>query len=167
MNWSGGRGPGYNESAMHVTIQLAPNLEGRLRREAARHGLEPEAYIARALEEHLRDADSRGGNGAGGTSGTSGTVVGGAEPRGHETDLLQKINLGLPSELWVQYRELIDKRDACTLTPQEQQTLVAISDRIEEANARRMGYLAELARARGVRLEVVMQDLGVGGGSRG
>jgi hypothetical protein len=138
---------------MPVTIQLTPELEGRLRREAARHGLEPETYIARALEEHLRESGAPGGNGAGSAE--------------EETDVLQRINLGLPPELWVQYRQLIGKRNDGTLSAQEKQSLVAISDQIEEANARRMNHLADLARLRGVTLEVVMKDLGVVGGSHG
>lgn len=43
---------------MAVTIELGPELEGRLRREAARRGLPPEAYVAEALEEHLRRAEA-------------------------------------------------------------------------------------------------------------
>jgi hypothetical protein len=142
---------------MPVTVQLHPELERRLRREAARHGLDPEAYVARALEEHLRNSDPHGGNGAAGSKNVS----------ERESDLLQRINLGLPPERWEQYRQLISKRDDATLSPAEQQTLVGISDQIEAANARRMGYLVELANLRGVGLAAVMKDLGITGGSRG
>lgn len=142
---------------MPVTVHLHPDLERRLRREAARHGLDPETYVARALEEHLRDPDPHGGNGASGSRNVS----------ERESDLLQRINLGLPTELWGQYRQLIAKRDDGTLSAPEQETLVAISDQIEAANARRMGHLVELARLRGVGLAAMMNDLGITGGSRG
>ena len=43
---------------------------------------------------------------------------------------------------------LVARRKAETLTPGEQTELIALSDRLEEANAQRIGYLAELARVR-------------------
>jgi hypothetical protein len=39
--------------------------------------------------------------------------------------------------------------------------LIEISDQIEQANARRIQYLIELATLRGTSLEAVMQDLGI------
>jgi hypothetical protein len=53
------------------------------------------------------------------------------------------------------------RRKAETLTPDEQTELIALSDRLEEANARRIGYLAELARVRHTTLEAVMSELGL------
>ena len=56
---------------------------------------------------------------------------------------------------------LIAKRCAETLTSQEQATLIEISDQIEQANARRIQYLIELANLRGTSLETLMQKLGI------
>ncbi len=78
-----------------------------------------------------------------------------------EADLLQKINQGLSPELWQRYHDLIDKRRAETLTPNEQADLIALSDQIEEANAQRIGWLIELARLRQTTLEVLMEQLGI------
>jgi predicted ATPase len=75
--------------------------------------------------------------------------------------LLQQINQGLPQETWQRYHELIDKRRAESLTPDEHATLIALSDQIEELNARRVGYLVELARLRQTPLEALMQQLGI------
>lgn len=63
--------------------------------------------------------------------------------------------------MWEHYHALLAKRRAETLTPQEQATLIEISDQIEQANARRIQYLIELASLRGTSLEAVMQELGI------
>ena len=142
---------------MPVTIELSPELESRLRHEAARLGLQPEAYIAKALEQYVR------GDGAGGDAPRPPTAQPG--PNGlsaEEADLLQRINLGLPADFWAGYRHLLRRRDEGVLTPEEQTSLVAMSDKVEEANARRMTHLAKLARLRGVTLEALMRTLGVG-----
>lgn len=78
-----------------------------------------------------------------------------------ESTLLQQVNLGLSQEEWGHYRELIAKRRAETLTHDEQEELIALSDRIEEANARRMESLVKLARLRETPLEVLMEQLGI------
>jgi hypothetical protein len=127
-----------------ITLELTPELEQQLRDEAAKQGLAPTHYIVNALKERLRPV-----------------------PRDisrlskAEADLLQNINLGLPPETWEHYHALIAKRRAETLTPQEQATLIEISDQIEQANARRIQYLIELASLRGTSLDAVMQELGI------
>lgn len=78
-----------------------------------------------------------------------------------ESDLLRKINQGLPEHVWQRYNELIAKRRAETLTAEEQTELIEISDSIEQANAERMAHLAELARLRHAPLENVMRELGI------
>jgi len=78
-----------------------------------------------------------------------------------EAALLQQINLGLSESDWQRYHALLDKRRAETLTAGERQELVSLSDRIEEANARRVSGLVELARIRDTPLETLMTDLGI------
>lgn len=140
---------------MPVTIELSLELEGRLRDEAARQGIEPQAYVARAVEQYLRRSLSPGGNGGGAST---------LPPR--EAELLQEINAGLPDETWAEYRFLIAKRTDGTLTQAEHQTLVRLSDQVEEAHARRMQRVAELARLRGVPLSTMARTLGIPSGSR-
>lgn len=60
-----------------------------------------------------------------------------------EADLLQSINQSLSQIEWQRYRVLLSKRQAETLTPEEQAELIALSDRIEEAKVKRITYLAE------------------------
>jgi len=57
--------------------------------------------------------------------------------------------------------ELIAKRRAETLTPDEHAALIALSDQIEDLNARRVECLAELARLRQLSLSELMQQLGL------
>ena len=76
-----------------------------------------------------------------------------------EADLLQKINVGLPAELWERYRGLLEMRRSGTLNEKDQAALVALSDRIEEASARRGEHLLALAHLRRVSLEALMHDL--------
>ena len=83
-----------------------------------------------------------------------------------EAEILQRINAGLPHDVWTLYHELCQERTADTLTPPEQQELIALSDRIEEANADRMAHVAELANLRRVSIDTIVRTLGLPGGSR-
>ena len=78
-----------------------------------------------------------------------------------ETELLQKINRGFSTSVWQPYKQLVAKRDDETLTAEEHQQLIALSDQLEEMNVERMGYLVELAQLRGQPLQKVMDELGI------
>jgi hypothetical protein len=132
---------------MTITIEIPPQLERQLRQEAARVGLAPEAYIVEAVQERLAQTRPR---------------------RRHsphlspeEARLLSKINLGVSPHEWERYHALVARRKTETLTPDEQTELIALSDRLEEVNAQRIGYLAELARVRNTSLEALVRELGL------
>jgi hypothetical protein len=76
-----------------------------------------------------------------------------------ETELMLKINQGLSPDMQTRFDELVGKRQAETLTQEEHQELLALTDQIEKADAERMKYLAELARIRGISLDVLMEAL--------
>jgi hypothetical protein len=76
-----------------------------------------------------------------------------------ETELLQQIDRGIPSDLHQQYRDLVAKRDAQTITEQEYELLLNLSDRIEVLAAERTGLLVKLAQLRQVPLMQLMDDL--------
>lgn len=80
---------------------------------------------------------------------------------GREAELLLKINQGLPQKTWDRYRELSDKQTSETLSEKEYQELLAISDQMEEQDAKRLASLIELARLRSVPLDTLMQQLGI------
>jgi hypothetical protein len=78
-----------------------------------------------------------------------------------ETELLRRINQGLPQPLRARYRELIDKRRAETLTPEEHAELLRLTDQVEIADAERAQALVDLARLRQKSLAAVMHELGI------
>lgn len=129
---------------MTLTIELKPELEARLQAEAAKTGIDTGACIVNALEERLQHKVRRR-----------------LPPQRsqEESELLQKINQGLPEEAWQEYHALIEERRAETLTPEEHNRLIALSDTIEEAHAERMANVAELALRRGVSLKSLLRSL--------
>ncbi len=58
-----------------------------------------------------------------------------------EAELLLKINRGIPVDM-KHYNELIAKRQAETLTPEEHSQLIQLTEQIERLEAKRIGYLA-------------------------
>lgn len=78
-----------------------------------------------------------------------------------ETALLLKINQGFAPAPRQRYDELLEKRDARTLTPAEYQELLALTDQVEAFNVERVQALADLARLRQVSLPEVMRQLGL------
>lgn len=79
----------------------------------------------------------------------------------HETELLQKINQGLPVEVRKRYEELNDKLHEETITPDEHEELLQLIDRLELAAAERLRHLIELARLRNVSVEALMSQLDI------
>jgi hypothetical protein len=80
---------------------------------------------------------------------------------GNESDLLGRINRGLPAAERVRLNELISQRDAEMITPSELQELIGLTDRLEKLQAERLAALAELATLRGVTLDEVINHLGI------
>ena len=78
-----------------------------------------------------------------------------------ESALLVKINQGVPTETQRRYDALIAKRRANSLTPEEYEELLRLTDEIEQFDATRITYLVELARLRNLPLPVLMTELGI------
>ncbi len=76
-----------------------------------------------------------------------------------ESELLLKINQGLPSDIRKRLDELIAKRQTEALTPDEHTELVDLTEQIEKSDAERVKCLADLARLRGVTLTALMKEL--------
>ena len=72
-----------------------------------------------------------------------------------------EINLSLLQIQWERYDQLVGKRQAETLTPEELDELISLSDQIEAANVRCVKYLAELARLRNTSVSVLITELGI------
>jgi len=78
-----------------------------------------------------------------------------------EAELLQKINQGVPIEVRSRYDELHEKMLDETLTPDEQQEFIALSDQIEFADAERLKCLLLLAQLRNITVDTLMDQLGL------
>jgi hypothetical protein len=89
-----------------ITLSLSPDLEQKLRSEAAKEGLEPDCYIVNALQERFQ----------------SNPML----EKATEADRLQQINIGLSAETWAQYHTLIAKRHDETFSPQEHADLIQL-----------------------------------------
>jgi hypothetical protein len=78
-----------------------------------------------------------------------------------EAQLLLRINQGIPSDLRSCYQALREKRDAETLDDKEYESLIQLSNQIEQIGAQRLQALAKLAQIRQVSLLDLMETLGI------
>ena len=78
-----------------------------------------------------------------------------------ESDLLERINRGLPAAIEQRSRELDARRRAGTLTPAEHEELLRLIEQIEAAQVERLENLVALAEFRGTSLPKLMDELGL------
>lgn len=78
-----------------------------------------------------------------------------------ESNLLFRINRGLPPELRNSISALQAKRENGSISDSEYQELTQLTDQSEELHAERVAALAELAKLRGASLPVLMEQLGI------
>jgi hypothetical protein len=76
-----------------------------------------------------------------------------------ESELLLKINQGVPPDLQQRCDALIAKRQSETLTPGEYDELLRLTDQVEKLDAKRMEYLKKLAYIRRTSLRALMEEL--------
>ena len=129
---------------MSLTINLPTTVEQQFRQEAATNGLSLDNYLLRLLQQAAN--------------------ISRKQPESQqlsESDLLKKINLDISDAEWTHYRHLIGLLRAETITKKEQGTLIALGDKIEIANAKRVKYLFELAELRDISVEKLMKNLGI------
>ena len=122
-------------------VDLPPEIEARVHEVAQAEGLDVSALMREAVEARVRQYDP-------------------ARPL-TESDLLLRINRSFSESFWDTYRVLIAKRRAETLTPQEQQELIGMSDQLEAWHVERLRYLVKLAELRQVSLDALTQQLGL------
>jgi hypothetical protein len=78
-----------------------------------------------------------------------------------ESQLLRRINRGIPAYLLAHYQILRQKREAETLTDSEHDRLIQFSTQIEQIGAQRLEALAHLAQLRQVSLLDLMATLDI------
>jgi len=71
------------------------------------------------------------------------------------------IGNGTEEAIWHRYHALSAKRDAETLTPAEHQELISLSQSIEAGDVKRLDYMAELAKLRGISLRELRAQMGI------
>jgi hypothetical protein len=120
---------------MTLTLNLEPKLEQRLRFEAAQHGVPLETWLTQELERRYTSVS--------------------------DAVLLQSITTGLPESFWQRYRDLIQKRNAQTLTDLEHQELIELSDQTEELTLQRTQALVELATRRNTTVQALRLQFGL------
>jgi len=130
---------------MTLVIDLKPELEAKVREEAAKTGVDTGTFVVHALEERFQQSVQR--------------LPSHLSPE--ESALLKQINQGLPETIWQEYHDLVARRRAETLTSEEQARLIALSDNIEQAHADRVALVAELAGRWHVSLKTLMGQLGI------
>lgn len=79
----------------------------------------------------------------------------------NETELLLKINQGISPDIQKRYQNLINQKNQETLTEPEYQELLTLTDQIENHQAQRLDYLAQLAQLRQISLIDLMTQLGI------
>jgi hypothetical protein len=78
-----------------------------------------------------------------------------------ETALFLEINQGMSPTAHRRFRDLVAKREAETITPEELAELIDLTDQREADHARRMAALCVLAKLRSVPLTDLMDTLGI------
>ncbi len=78
-----------------------------------------------------------------------------------ESQLLQRIDRGIPADLLAPYQILRQKCEAETLADSEHDRLIQLSTQIEQIGAQRLEALAHLAQIRQVSLSDLMNTLGI------
>jgi hypothetical protein len=78
-----------------------------------------------------------------------------------ESELLARINDGLPDGLRIRYAELISHREQEMLTSEEHDELLRLTEEVERLEVDRLSALAELAQTQGVSLPALMLRLGI------
>jgi hypothetical protein len=80
-----------------------------------------------------------------------------------ETELLARVNRGLPPALRGRYAELIGKREHQALTQPEHAELLRLTDEVEMLEAERARALVELAQHRRQSLDSLLRELAIPG----
>lgn len=126
---------------MSIILDLPPEMESRVREVAQAEGLALPAFLQEAAEARLRQYDP------------SRSLT--------EAELLARINRGFPETFWNRYRNLVAKRRAETLTGEEQQEVIGMSDTLEAWRVERLQYLTKLAQIRETTVDALLKSLGL------
>ena len=126
---------------MTVVLDLPPEMESKMQEVAQAEGLDVSALVRETMAARLRQYDP------------SRFLT--------EAELITRINRGFPEAFWDRYRLLIARRRTETMTLEEQQEAIGMSDRLEAWNVERLQYLIKLAAIRHTSAGALMQEMGL------
>lgn len=78
-----------------------------------------------------------------------------------ERDLVEEVNRGFSEEFWDRFRQLVAKRRAETMTLEEQQEAIDMTDQAEARAVERLQSLLELSARRGRSVRQLMTEMGI------
>lgn len=142
---------------MTLVLEITPDLEKQIRQAASNAGTPIDKYVLESVMERLAQTQHTQNK----PSQNNTNQYTGKRLSPLEVHLLEKINQSLAQIQWERYRELLARRQAETLSSEEQRELISFSDRIEEANVKRIQYVAELAEVQHTTLPALMTKLGL------
>jgi hypothetical protein len=126
-----------------MTLEILPPLEDRLQRVARKLHLEESGYeklLIAVLDKVLLGEDNRPVD---------------------EAALLTAATQGFPPEWWNRYRRLVTKRESGTITPEDLQVLIQMTEAAEERHAARLEAITALASMRGEEPRQLMSEMGL------
>ena len=126
---------------MTVVLDLPPEMESKMREVAQAEGLDVATLVRETMAARLREYNPARGL--------------------TEADLLTRINRGFPEVFWDRYRQLIARHRAESMTPEEQQEAIGMSDELEAWRVERLQYLIKLAEMRHTSVDALMQKMGL------
>jgi hypothetical protein len=129
---------------MSLILQINPSLERRLHQTALRKGVELSQFVIQFLEANFPEEKPKS-----------------KKISQKEIELLKKIELAIPIEMWERYHILRAKRQNETITSDEIAEYACINQQIETANVARLQTLIELSEIKKVSLDELMNELGL------
>lgn len=78
-----------------------------------------------------------------------------------EAELFLKMHQGITIDASSSYEKFIDLKKIETLSQEEYKALLYLSEKIDQLQAERIDYMAELAKLRGISLTKLMEDIGL------
>lgn len=126
---------------MSLTLQLPPDMEEHLRREATAKGMAADVWAREIIARHQR------------------RVPRWARLTADEEEQLRTVNALLPPSFWEELNALQRRGDL--LLPAERARYVSLWEQAEEWNVRRVDLLESIAQKRGKHFPQLMKALGI------
>ena len=130
---------------MTFSVNVPPDIEKRVRRQAADRGLDPQGLVVETLRRQFPARRSVKTN-----------VLDAVE-----TKLFERINTALPTETRRRYDDLVKKCRSNRISKADHAELLRLTDVIEVAHADRIAAVVELAQYRGVDFDQLLDELGL------